>query len=366
MKRFFLGLVFLCVAATAAVALLMRNPVMQDRFLETMATRAMGRSQTALFADDALRVLVCGSSSPMPDANRAGPCIAVFAGGRFYIIDTGLGSWKNLALWQIPGDKIGAIFYTHFHSDHIGELGEYNLQTWGIGRDKPLQVYGPTGVERVVAGFTEAYALDTGYRVAHHGAEFLSPTISRMEAHPFAVDGPGTGNGDTVNESVVFQAGDLRVTAFSVHHAPIHPAVGYRFDYRGRSVVVSGDTTKSENLVRMAKGADVLMHEAQANFILAIAGDVARKLGRDRYARILHDIPSYHTSPVEAAQEANEAGVKLLVMYHLTPPPPNRIAEKFFMRGVSEIRSEGVELSRDGLLVELPLASTEVRTRYLN
>ncbi len=365
MRRLFSGLLIFGVAFVVIAALLLRNPAMQDRFIERMATDAMGRSQAALFTDDALRALVCGSSSPMPDAKRAGPCIAIFAGGRFYIVDTGNGSWKNLALWQIPGEKIGAIFYTHFHSDHIGELGEFNLQTWGVGRDKPLQVYGPTGVERVVGGFTEAYALDTSYRVAHHGADFLPPSLAHMEARPFAVDGPGSGGADDFNEAVVFQDGALRVTAFSVHHAPIHPAVGYRFDYRGRSVVVSGDTTKSENLVRMSKGADVLMHEAQANFIVAIAEKVAGKLGRKRYAQILHDIPSYHTSPVEAAQEANDAGVKLLVLYHLTPPPPGPIAEKIFLRGVAEVRPAGVELSDDGLLVELPLGSTEVRTRYI-
>lgn len=365
MRRLLVGVAIFAIVVAVGGSVLLRNPMMQDRLLERMAMQAMGRSQDALFADDAMRALVCGSSSPMADAHRAGPCIAVFAGGRFYVVDTGQGSWKNMALWQIPGEKIGAIFYTHFHSDHIGELGEFNLQTWGVGRDKPLQVYGPAGVERVVAGFTEAYALDTSYRVAHHGADFMSPAIARIEAHPFAVGGPGTSKGDALAESVVFESGDLRVTAFTVHHAPIEPAVGYRFDYRGRSVVVSGDTTRSENLVRMSKDADVLMHEAQANFIVAIAGEVAHKVGRERYAKILHDIPSYHTSPVEAAQEAKEAGVKLLVLYHLTPPPPNRIAERIFMRGVAEVRSKGVELSRDGLLVELPLDSSEVRTRYL-
>jgi len=365
MRRLFVGLAIFTAALVAIAALLLRNPAVQDRLIARMANHAMGRSQAALLTDDALRVLVCGSSSPMPDPKRAGPCITVFAGGRFYVVDTGQGSWKNLALWQIPGEKIGAIFYTHFHSDHIGELGEFNLQTWGVGRDRPLQVYGPAGVERVVGGFTEAYALDTSYRIAHHGPDFMSPVIARMEAHPFAVGGPGTSSGDELAEGVVFQDGELRVTAFTVNHAPIHPAVGYRFDYRGRSVVISGDTAKSENLVRMAKGADVLMHEAQANFIVAIAEDTARKLGRGRYAKILHDIPSYHSSPVEAAKEANDAGVKLLVMYHLTPPPQGPIAERIFVRGVADVRSSGVELGHDGLLVELPLGSSEVRTRNL-
>ena len=134
-----------------------------------------GKSQAALFTDDALRAVVCGSNAPLPDLKRAGACVAVFAGGRFYVVDTGLGSWENLAVWRVPGAKIGAVFYTHFHSDHIPELGEFNLQTWAAGRPEPLRVFGPRGVERLVGGFSEAYALDRQYRHAHHGTEVMNP-----------------------------------------------------------------------------------------------------------------------------------------------------------------------------------------------
>src|SRR6185369_2133295 len=109
---------------------------------------------------------------------------AVFAAGRFWVVDTGPGSWNRLALERVDGKRIGAILLTHFHSDHIGDLGEFNLQTWGAGRPDPLRVFGPPGVERVVTGFQEAYALDTEYRIAHHGADFLSPKINRMQAMP--------------------------------------------------------------------------------------------------------------------------------------------------------------------------------------
>jgi ribonuclease Z len=157
----------------------------------------------------------------------------------------------------------------------------------------------------------------------------------------------------------------LRISAFAVHHDPVKPAYGYRFDYRGRSVVVSGDTIEWPGLIDAARGADVLVHEAQANHIVAMMGEAAAQTDRPRIAKIMHDIPSYHTSPVQAAEVANAAGVKLLVMYHLTPSPPMRIVEWAFTRGVSDVRPDGWLLGNDGLLVELPADSSDVATRML-
>jgi ribonuclease Z len=146
----------------------------------------------------------------------------------------------------------------------------------------------------------------------------------------------------------------------------VKPAYGYRFDYGGRSVVVSGDTKKDLGLIQAAKAADVLFHEAQANHIVEQIGEAAAKAGRPRIAKIMHDIPSYHTSPVQAAEVANEAGVKLLVLYHLTPSPPMRIVEWVFTRGVSDVRSGGWVLADDGFLVELPVDSSDVKTRWMH
>jgi ribonuclease Z len=141
----------------------------------------------------------------------------------------------------------------------------------------------------------------------------------------------------------------------------VTPAYGYRFDYKGRSVVVSGDTTKSPALIAAAHGADVLVHEAQSDHIIALVGAAAKAAGRDRVAKIMADIPSYHTTPVQAAEVANEAGVRLLVMYHLNPPPPNALAARVFLRGVADVRPNGWILGDDGTLVTLPAASNDVQ-----
>ncbi len=323
------------------------------------AAAQMAAQDGSLFESDALRVLICGSSSPLPHATRARPCTAIFAAGKMWVVDVGTGSWNRVALWRIPAERIGAVLLTHFHSDHIGELGEWDLQTWVAGRSEPLRVIGPEGVERVVAGFEEAYALDAGYRTAHHGADFLNPAVGRMLAAPIAF-------AEGASSAVVHDADGLRITAFLVDHAPIAPAVGYRFDWRGRSVVVSGDTVKHPGLIAAAQGADVLVHEAQANHIVSVIGEAAGAAGRPRVATLMGDIPDYHTSPVEAAEAANEAGVKLLVMSHLTPPPVNAVAERLFARGVDEVRPSGWALADDGLVIELPAESAAVNTREMD
>ena len=348
MRRAILITLALVLGIGMLAATAFRIPAVQDRMVRRVVDRALASAPDRLFAEDALRVLLCGSSGPLPHPSRAGPCVAVLAGGRFYVVDVGRGSANRLAGWRIDGRRIGAILLTHFHSDHIQELGEHDLQTWVAGRPGPLRVFGPPGVERVVAGFEEAYALDAGYRVAHHGAELLPPEVGRMQ--PRVVAEPG----------LVLEQDGLRVTAFAVDHDPVRPAYGYRFDYRGRSVVVSGDTSKTAGVVEAARGADVLFHEAQANHIVAVIGEAARNAGRSRVAKIMSDIPDYHTTPPEAAEVANQAGVKLVVFYHLTPPPPLRLLERMYVRGVSAVRDAGWILGDDGLLVELPIGSDAV------
>lgn len=358
MSKVVWGVAALAIAGFAG-GLLLSSTAVQDLLLDRIIRKNIDQSERAdLFADDALRLLVCGSSSPFPSDERARPCLAVIAGGKFYVVDTGPGSWNRMALLRMPGERIGGVLFTHFHSDHIGDLGEFNMQTWVAGRAAPLKVYGPAGVERLVSGFSEAYALDSGYRVAHHGAGMLPLEQSRMEAHALALDAGG-------GLTPVLEQGGLKVSLFPVTHKPIEPAVGYRFDYKGRSLVISGDTIKDPNLIAAARGADLLAHEAQNQEMVARIEAAAQALGRPRMQKVMGDIPSYHTSPVEAAQAANEAGVETLLLYHLTPPPPNPVAEAVFLRGVAATRPEGVLLARDGMVIELPLSGGAARVHQL-
>jgi hypothetical protein len=150
------------IAAAAAIVLLaagvasaaLFNPRVRQTIFDRAAAQRSGSTNTAPLADDALRMAVCGSSAPLPSEHRAKACVAVFAGGRFYVVDSGPESTENLVRWNIPLSSVGGVLLTHFHSDHIGDLGELSLQTWAGGRPAPLAVYGGPGLNRSSRGST--------------------------------------------------------------------------------------------------------------------------------------------------------------------------------------------------------------------
>lgn len=342
----------------AAIALVM-NPGVQQKLFDGAARGMAAKINSAPLQDDALRVAVCGSSAPLPSASRAKACVAVFAGGRFYVVDSGPESVENLALWGIPLSAIGGVMLTHFHSDHIGDLGELQLQTWAGGRAQPLAVYGGPGVEQVVEGFNRAYAADQGYRTGHHGESVMPSAAWGMVARPVVLHGaPGPAKDRTVT---FHDDGSLRITAIEVNHAPIEPAYAYRFDYKGRSVVITGDLKNHPPLARAATGADLLVSEAISRTMTNSLERAADFADRDRTAAIMHDIQDYHISPEEAAALANDADVGLLVFYHLLPAPDGFLMRRLFASGVDAIRPDDWTIADDGSLYTLPLGSKEIR-----
>jgi ribonuclease Z len=334
------------------------SPDVQDAVIRRVAEANIGQQRTDLFADDALRVVLCGTGSPLPDPTRAKSCTMVIAGGKYYLVDIGPEATKTVMRLRLPIDRVGAVFLTHFHSDHIGELGEFNMQSWVQGRQHTLPVYGPTGVGEIVAGFLQAYRLDQGYRTAHHGAALMSPEMWPMVANEVA-----TTSGQP---AVALRDGELTVTAISVDHSPIEPSVGYRFDYKGRSVVISGDTAKHMPLATFAKDADILVHEAQAQHLVGILNEVAIEKQQQRLAKILGDIQNYHSSPVDAAEVANAAGVKLLVLTHFTPPAANFLVKNAYMRGLDDAREGEWDFGEDGRIYELPIGSSDIHIRDMD
>jgi ribonuclease Z len=351
------GVALVVTVAAAAAALL--TPRVQQQIFDRAALQMSARTNAAPLEDDALRLAVCGSSAPLPSADRAKACVAVFAGGKYWVVDSGPESTENLVLWGIPLAEIGGVLLTHFHSDHIGDLGELHLQTWAGGRREPLAVYGGPGVEGVVAGFNQAYALDQGYRTEHHGEKVMPSTTWGMVAHTVELDGEPTPALD--RRAVVYDDGALKITALEVDHAPIAPAYAYRFDYRGRSAVVTGDLKNHPPLVDGAAGADLLLSEAISRTMTQSLEDAAHSVERERTAAIMHDVQDYHISPEEAAAIANDAGVKLLVFYHLLPAPDGFLPRQLFAQGVDAVRRGDWTMADDGSLYTLPLGSRDIR-----
>ncbi len=299
--------------------------------------------------EDGIYIGLCGTGSPMPDINRAGSCVAVLAGEHFFIVDAGEGSTRNILLMNLPIGTADAILLTHFHSDHIADLGEMELQRWAGGSNRmPIDVIGPAGIESVVQGFNLAYQLDAGYRVAHHGPETMPPGGAGGVARPFVLS-------DEPNASaVVFDRDGVKITAFKVDHRPVVPAVGYRFDYKGRSLAISGDTVYSESLLEHAKGVDVLFHEALNAAMVGMMNDNAGLTGSPSLQKITHDIPGYHSTPEDAARIAAGAGVKHLIYYHIIPPLPSPIMKNLFLGDAKNYYKGPITMGEDGLMVFLP------------
>ena len=250
---------------------------------------------SSLFSAVALQVILLGTGYPRPDANHAGPSTAVVAGDRWFVVDAGRGTTMRVAGANLPYDKMQAVFITHFHSDHTAGLPDLFDTSWQFGRKtRPLELYGPPGIERLAHAMLEFFHDDIHYR------------RDLLEKHPAA---GATIRTHEVREGVVYDDGAVRVTAFVVDHRPVEPAFGYRFDCGGKSIVISGDTRPTPNLVKFAKGADILVMEAYLpeHFLKVDTPEVA--------ARLMH----YHTSAEEAGRIAAEAEVKTLVLTHLIP-----------------------------------------------
>ena len=323
-------------------------PSVQDRIL-VVAFSALGSGSNNFPKEDALSAAVCGSRSPLPSPGRAETCILISAGEDLFVVDIGDGSNDNLRSWNINFRNIEAVLITHLHSDHISDLPGLHQNAWVVGeRSSKLKVFGPEGVDQFTQGIEMAYAHDYVFRNEHHGDAIASLEFAGFDTSVIDLNNP-----------VIFDNGELKITAFRVVHEPIEPALGFKFEYKGRSIVITGDTSYTQSVIDNSMNADVLFHEAQANHMLAVMEKSLRGSGAELLATVLDDITTYHTTLVEAAEIANAANVKKLFFYHLTPAPRNYIQEIMFVRGVDQVREEWT-LVEDGTLVILPVGYEEI------
>lgn len=348
MKKLIKFLLFAIFFLAVVTFILLKQPWFQDRLLQT-ALNNMAAPVSQLPEEDSLTAVVCGSRSPINDPNRAEACILVQAGDQIFIFDTGNGSAQNLHNWNMPWNRIEGIFYTHLHSDHISDIADFHQGTWMNGqRSSKQKVFGPEGVQLLTDGIELAYTKDYFFRNEHHGDVIAPLNIVGFDTHTVNLNNP-----------VLIDNEDLKITAYSVSHDPVDPALGYRIDYKGRSISISGDTIYDQNLVNNSKDADVLFHESMSLEILDLINANAKATGNMVAEIVTVDILDYHTPILEVVKAAKDANVRHLVFYHHLPAPRNQIMEDVMYRGVDEIMQEWTA-SNDGTMIILPIDSEEI------
>lgn len=252
----------------------------------------------SLRADDVVRVTLLGTGNPRPTMDRFGPSTLLEAGKHAVLIDAGRGSLQRL--FQIGTSeevrKLDLLLLTHLHSDHVVGLPDLWLTGWIFGRDRPFVVEGPPGTKSMCEHLDEAFAFDKKVR-----ARAFDPQGIVLEAKD-------------VEPGVVYEEDGLRITAFEVEHGGIvEPAYGYRAEYRGRSVALSGDTHYYEGIVEAARGVDVLIHEVISPEVELRRAQVTEEA--------VAGVISQHTSPQQAGRIFAKIKPRLAVYYHIVPSP---------------------------------------------
>jgi ribonuclease Z len=273
------------------------------------------------------RVTLLGTGCPPAVMNRFGPSTLVEAGEQKFVFDAGRGALQRLTELSVRWQDIQGVFLTHLHSDHVVGFPDLWLTGWLIvpGRNVPLQVWGPRGTTAMMSHLQQAYEYDVRIRIQNDGASPDGASLLVKE----------------ISEGAVYDNAGVKVTAFEVDHAPVTPAFGYRIDYAGRSVVLSGDTRVSENLIRHAQGVDLLVHEVFAPATLQRAGVPP---GRAKH------IVDYHTTPEQAGEVFARVKPKLAVYSHICMPSAT---EQDLIPATRKTYAGPLELGEDLMVIDV-------------
>ena len=239
------------------------------------------------------RVILLGTGTPNPEPRRMGPSVAVVSGDHVYLVDCGPGVVRRAAEAGLKMEQLTRVFVTHLHSDHTAGYPDLILTPPNSGRTDPLQAFGPPGLRAMTAHVLAAWKEDL--QIRQHGMQPVSGRGFRVEVHD-------------VKPGEVYRDAGVRIVAFAVQHGEWKHAYGYRLEAPDKTVVISGDTTYSRNLIAAAKGCDILVHEMYSEKGLA-----SRTADWQRY----HS--AYHTSAPDVGRVAAEVQPKILVLYHLLP-----------------------------------------------
>jgi ribonuclease BN (tRNA processing enzyme) len=277
--------------------------------------------------NDTRLILLGTKGGPRVGRGRANPANVVAVNDRPYVIDCGYGITRQLIDAGIEAHEVRTILITHNHSDHVLELGPLIYSAWAGGLREPIDVWGPPPVGKIVASFLESMAYDIDIRIGDEGRPDLRKLV---RVHEFEPPGP------------VFEADGLKVSATKVRHPPLTHAYAYRFDTPGRSIVLSGDTTYSPELIALAMGADILVHEVM--HLESIDRMLSRVANAPTLRRVLMD---YHTTTEQLGHVAAQAGVRTLVLTHFVPGDDPSITDAMWVEGVRKSFAGKIVVGRD-------------------
>jgi ribonuclease BN (tRNA processing enzyme) len=274
------------------------------------------------------RVILLGTGGgPTPKANRSAPAQVVVAGGAAYVIDCGNGVARQMVMAGVALGALRAAFITHHHSDHNADFGNLLLLSWAADLTRRVDIYGPPPLAAMTGHFLALNAYDIATRIADEGR---APLAGLIAPHEITAGG------------LVMQDQNVRVTAAVVDHPPVDPAFAFRVDLADRSIVFSGDTRPCEALIRLARGADVLVHE-----VMYLPG-LDQLAGSDAGAKGLRKhLLASHTTTEEVGRVASEAGVETLVLTHFVPGGAPFIADEVWYDAVRPFFAGNLIVGRD-------------------
>lgn len=308
------------------------SKIIRSQFIEQF--RVKDFQKKTIMKKEKFEVILLGTGTPIPSKIRACASTLVLISDKAFLVDTGRGFLNNFVKTGLM--NVNAVLFTHFHSDHFAEFGEFMVtrMVWGI--KEPMMVIGPSGAEKTIGTLMKAYELDNFYRKQHHKENWNEQGMLL--------------NIKEYESGIIYDQDGIKITMFMVDHDPVKPAVGYRFEYNNQILVISGDTKSIPIMEEMAKNADILIHEALNRQLLIRFQHYMNK----RMQQILADILDYHASTLEVAKIAQNANVKTLVLTHLIPGlPPLAILNRLFKKGMKKIYKGRIIVGKDGMKIKL-------------
>jgi ribonuclease BN (tRNA processing enzyme) len=276
---------------------------------------------------------VGGTGKNLANLSRMNPSSLLVIGGVPYVIDCGYGVSMQLVKAGVPLQSLRHVFITHHHSDHEIEYGNLIYNAWATGLNNAVAAYGPPGLEKMTRDFLALNQIDIETRIKDEGKPDLRKLI---QAH------------DIQDLDHVFSNDQVRVSAIRALHPPLENSYGFKFEFRGKTVVFSGDTTYNPELAKFAKGADYLVHE-----VLYLPGVDAMAKRVPNAATLREHLLASHTTTEGAGRIAAEAGVKNLVLTHFVPGDDPSITDAMWAEGVRKHYTGNIVVGRDLLSIDL-------------